>query len=572
MTTDSDQEKELEELHDKLDKILDFLNKILQFLNKILQALKDKIGHTKLELVVYILMFFVYLPPMMEHYGWMGIIITIITFFGLIYFSKDRRNAKRDVPDDLGNENAQINKTGMFTKGQIVIIIIIVLVIYSPLFIVLQTYFVNPEITITSPSSGDVVKIDKDNTFLKISGNSKGLTNTQFLHLFILYRRVDSNQVSGKWNSNFDHDSCTVYSAGSWDCRIQLQKLYTENINGTLIVKSPSNSSNNISTNVDITAIITKQSIEHSILAKLITRRDEVDDVDGPDWYKKILFWSPTGQGTFYDPYYDPRYDLSTSEYYDWHHNRRYHLPKHLADDHVTITPLIVEPFNLTTSPQGSGSPHGLQVCIYPSRIPADNVTDASVEVHLISSADNYVHSEGRVLNLTCTIGNLSTDHIITNSQGGGVAYISSGELGESLILVQSRGLNNGTGQITYTLPPVVLEFNQWVMSSPGDDETSELTANFQTMHDAEYSVALTGWGTEANWPFKPEEWPIVRVEVDGITLGDIEVASGCGIEVPIGNVQLNAGKHTLRLNLTNNFAVPLIGERNLYVERVEFS
>ena len=63
-----------------------------------------------------------------------------------------------------------------------------------------------------------------------------------------------------------------------------------------------------------------------------------------PDWYKWIIFLLPTGKGTFYDELYiwdfAPNWDIES-------HFSTYqvliHLPKHLADDNVTITPLIVD-------------------------------------------------------------------------------------------------------------------------------------------------------------------------------------------------------------------------------------
>lgn len=54
--------------------------------------------------------------------------------------------------------------------------------------------------------------------------------------------------------------------------------------------------------------------------------------------------------------------------------------------------------------------------------------------------------------------------------------------------------------------------------------------------------------------------------------LDEIEVASGSGIDVPFGDVLLDAGRHTLKVTMTNDFNVPLLGDRNLYVERVGFS
>ena len=72
------------------------------------------------------------------------------------------------------------------------------------------------------------------------------------------------------------------------------------------------------------------------VFTKLKTRYLQVlNEVDGPDWYKLIIFLLPTGKGTFYDRSYDL--------FPDWRYGLYYHLPKHLADDHVTITPLIMD-------------------------------------------------------------------------------------------------------------------------------------------------------------------------------------------------------------------------------------
>ena len=340
MTTDSDQEKEVKEVHDKYDNILQFINEKVQ--NEILPALKDKIVDKKVKLFVYILMLFVYIPMALKSHGWMGIIIVIITFFILDYLSNNYRNAKRDVSDDFEDKNAQINKTRISTKGRIILIILVVLLFYSPFFVGFHNYFVNPEITITSPRSGEVVKIDKDNTFLKISGNSKGLAGNQFLHLFILYRRTDSNKMPGEWNYDryymSDANPCTVYKDGSWECRIRLDEQYAEWVNGTLVIKSPNNPSNNISTNVDIVAIITKQSVGHSIHTKLETTgfRGKGSEYS---WYKgPILFYSALlRKSTFHDE----DYELAFENYFSCN------LPKNLCDSHVTIRPLIDE-YNYT--------------------------------------------------------------------------------------------------------------------------------------------------------------------------------------------------------------------------------
>jgi len=324
MTTDKDSEKKLEE-----------------FCDKVLPALNEVFVHTKLSLLVYIMMFLYYIEPTMERYGWTtGIITVIVTFFGLSYLSNYSINAKRNISNDLKNKNDQINKTEIITKWQIRILLI--LLIYSLFFVGFHNYFVNPEITITSPRSGEVVKIDKDNTFLKISGNSKGLAGNQFLHLFILHRRTDSNKMLGEWNYDryymSDANPCTVYKDGNWECRIRLDEQYAEWVNGTLVVKSPSNPSNNISTNVDIVAIITKQSVGHSIHTKLETGGFHGNG-SNYSWYKEpILFYSALlGKSTFHDEDYELDFENYFSD----------NLPKHLCDSHATIRPLIDE-YNYT--------------------------------------------------------------------------------------------------------------------------------------------------------------------------------------------------------------------------------
>ncbi len=56
------------------------------------------------------------------------------------------------------------------------------------------------------------------------------------------------------------------------------------------------------------------------------------------------------------------------------------------------------------------------------------------------------------------------------------------------------------------------------------------------------------------------------------MVLDEMEVASGSRIDVPFGDVLLDAGSHTLRVTMTNDFNVHMLGDRNLYVEQVEFT
>jgi hypothetical protein len=47
-------------------------------------------------------------------------------------------------------------------------------------------------------------------------------------------------------------------------------------------------------------------------------------------------------------------------------------------------------------------------------------------------------------------------------------------------------------------------------------------------------------------------------------------IISGSKIDVPFGDVLLDAGNHTLRVTMTNDFNIPLLGDRNLYVGSVK--
>ena len=218
------------------------------------------------------------------------------------------------------------------------------------------------------------------------------------------------------------------------------------------------------------------------------------------------------------------------------------------------------------------GLPHGLFVSVNPDSIPADNVTAGRVTVQLVDSQGRWVQEMGRTVNLTSSRGNLSIVQVVTNAHGSGSVMLTSGELGLGVVLAQSPGLHNGIGEVAFTLPPLVIEFNEWIYSSPDSDPDSELVAWFQLAHNASYSVTLTGWATEAHWPLMPEEWAIGRIEIDGMILDEIEVTSGSRIDVPFGDVLLDAGHHTLRVTMTNDLNIFLGSDRNLYVERVGFS
>jgi len=239
-----------------------------------------------------------------------------------------------------------------------------------------------------------------------------------------------------------------------------------------------------------------------------------------------------------------------------------YYTLSHLTDD----VNAYIKPGNI------EGLPNRLLVSVQPDSVPSDGMMTARVIVQVIDSMGTNVQTGGWVINLSSSRGNLSADQIITNSHGSGSTTISSGDIGLSVIKARSAGLHNGSAEIAFTLPPMVFNFNEWIMSSPGKGPADELSMAFETKHDAVHRVTFTGKGTEAHWLLMPDKWAICRIEIDGMIMGDKEIASASKIDVPFGNVVLSAGNHTLRVTMTNDFNIPLLGDRNLYVATVMLS
>lgn len=347
----------------------------------------------------------------------------------------------------------------------------------------------------------------------------------------------------------------TVYNDGSWECRFQIIELCAEWENGTLIAKSPVDPLNNISTNLDIVVLITKKPLPTYTKEKLLTHLSTSLFILNSDYrdYPEIVEIMEKKWNDEYKDYMDDKFDENP-----------YVIPKHSADDHITITPVIVEPFNLT------GSPYGLQMNANLYSIPADNMTSSWISIQVIDENGNCLHSEGTIINLSSNSGNLSSTQVITDYYGNAETYITSGELGSCKIKANSLNLHEAIGTISFTLPSTLIEFDQWINSSK-NEKTSELVTNFKTKHDSEYCVYLKGMGTEVHWPLKQEEWPIVQVEVDNIIFENIEISGGSNSYFPLGEIKLNKGNHTLKVKMINNLEIPFIGARNLYIERIEF-
>ena len=237
-----------------------------------------------------------------------------------------------------------------------------------------------------------------------------------------------------------------------------------------------------------------------------------------------------------------------------------------------TISHLTDDFYAYINPDTNGGLPHGVLLSTSPVLIPANNETASRVTVQIIDNDGKSVKSEGHLINLTSNKGHLSNDQIITSSHGSGSVFITSNELGLGVITARSPGLHEGTAEIVFIVNSAKVEFNEWIKYSPGEGDPSELIADFLISHNGEYNIILTGWGTEAHWPLSPEGWPIGRIEVDGMILSEREVDSGSHTDVPYGKIILDEGVHTIRVTMTNDLNIPVIGDRNLFVEKIEFS
>ena len=66
--------------------------------------------------------------------------------------------------------------------------------------------------------------------------------------------------------------------------------------------------------------------------------------------------------------------------------------------------------------------------------------------------------------------------------------------------------------------------------------------------------------------------WPNASIEIDGIQLGEEIIGSESAITRTFVQATLPAGDHNLNISLKNDKYLPLLGDTNLYVEKVVLS
>lgn len=209
--------------------------------------------------------------------------------------------------------------------------------------------------------------------------------------------------------------------------------------------------------------------------------------------------------------------------------------------------------------------PNNLRISVNPLSIPADGTTEAEILVKLKDNKGRDARSDGINITLSATLGNLSSLNL-TTLKGKASAIITSDLAGTSLITAFSPGLNPGSGHLTITPEPIVIEFNKWI-----NNEDEQLTGNFSTNQELNYSISFTGLGTKFSLPLIGTWWPNASIGIDGIT-GEETIDGQSMVTRTIIETALSPGGHNLSISLKNDKYLPLVGDTNLYVEKIIIS
>jgi len=135
------------------------------------------------------------------------------------------------------------------------------------------------------------------------------------------------------------------------------------------------------------------------------------------------------------------------------------------------------------------------------------------------------------------------------------------------LITVTSPGLNPGSAYLTITPIPIVFEFNRWILN-----ESYIMNGEFSTNEDLEYTISFSGYGTKFEVPFIGIWWPNASIEIDGIKIGEEMIYSESLTTRTFNKAIIPADDHNINISLKNDKYLPLLGDTNLFVEKVEIT
>jgi hypothetical protein len=247
------------------------------------------------------------------------------------------------------------------------------------------------------------------------------------------------------------------------------------------------------------------------------------------------------------------RYELTFELVYDPISKEKYTLV-HFTDD----LNAFINPYDPTILP------NNIWISLNPSSISADGITNADILVKLKDKKGRDAPMDGVVINLSASLGNLSALNL-TTIKGKAKANISSDLVGTSLITATSPGLNPGSAHLTITPEPIIFEFNRWILN-----ESDIMNGEFSTSQDLEYTISFSGYGTKFHVPFIGVWWPNASIEVDGIKMGEETIGSESLITRMFNKTIIPAGNHSLKISLKNDKYLPMLGDTNLFIEKVE--
>ena len=87
-----------------------------------------------------------------------------------------------------------------------------------------------------------------------------------------------------------------------------------------------------------------------------------------------------------------------------------------------------------------------------------------------------------------------------------------------------------------------------------------------------EYKISFSGYGTKFQVPLIGILWPNTSIEIDGIKIGEEMIDSESMMTRTFNKTMIPAGDHNINISLKNDKYLPLLGDINLFVEKVELT
>lgn len=248
-------------------------------------------------------------------------------------------------------------------------------------------------------------------------------------------------------------------------------------------------------------------------------------------------------------------YELTFELVYDPIYKEKYTIV-HFTDD----LNAYINPYEATVLP------NNIWISLNPKSIPDDGVTPGEILVKLKDKRGRDAIMDGIKINLSASMGNLSTANL-TTVKGKAKATITSDVAGTSIITATSPGLNPGSIHLTVIPKPIIIEFKKWIYN-----EEEILNGQFFTDRELKYGISLKGYGTRFSVPYIGEWWPNASIMIDGVRIGEGTVDSESMIHRDFNQTTLLQGNHSINISLKKDKYLPLFGDTDIFVEEVLLS